>query len=430
MKFKSLVLFPLVFCAFSVQAETQPPSTFDQVLQSAMLHHPLMLGKLSAEEAAKADQEGAKWARFPTTTYEVSKQDNGLRGGIARLEQPLWAGGRISAGIDAAGGRHEAAKAAVDEAIRDLSLRVISAYTEALHQKARQRYAREGVNEHEKLLDMIRRRVVQEVSSVADQHLAESRLYSAANNLSLANQSLANALAQLSQLNGNPVKDISEKGVTDLGAPATLESALVKAADFSPTLKRLKYEEEAATADIATKRSVYMPSLNLRYEQDLGQLHGHRTTMVLVGQPGAGLSSLTGVDGAISRRETARQARETAERDLRDTVSLDWNEWEAARQRLENANHTKALATEVFESYTRLYTTGRKSWLEVLNAVLEATQAQFAVEDARTQALAASLRLRVQTGMLYPKKVEPPANIENQNEKDRFPSILFPERNP
>ncbi|MNR48526.1 hypothetical protein D3C85_1677720 [compost metagenome] len=43
---------------------------------------------------------------------------------------------------------------------------------------------------------------------------------------------------------------------------------------------------------------------------------------------------------------------------------------------------------------------GRKSWNDVLNAVREATQAQFALEDTRGQAIAASLRLAAQTDTL------------------------------
>jgi adhesin transport system outer membrane protein len=400
MKLKPLVIFSLALIAISAQAEPQPPKTFDQVLQSALSNHPLMLGRRSAQDAAKADREGAEWMRYPSPTIEATNQDNGLKSGLVRLEQPVWAGGRITAGIDAAGSRLESAKAAVEEAKRDLSLKVIAVYTEALRQKARLQYAKQGVDEHEKLLAMIRRRVAQEVSSPADQNLAESRLYSAANNLSLANQSLANALAQLSQLNGKPVTEISEKGLSDTGVPASFNSALTQALDYSPSLKRLKYEEQAAAADVNTKRSAYQPALSIRLEKDIGQLHDRRAMLVLLGQSGAGLSAFSGVDAALSRREAARLTLEAAERDLRDTLALDWNEWEAARLRLDNANRTKALATEVFESYTRLYTTGRKSWIEVLNAVLEATQSQFAVEDARAQALAASLRLRVQTGTL------------------------------
>lgn len=399
MKLKLLSMMCMM--SFAVAAQAQPIWTFAQVLQSALDSHPVIMGKRSAQTGAQADQKGAEWLRYPTPVIEAATQGGGKKDtGLVRIEQPLWTGGRITAAIDAAGSRLESADAAVDEAKRDMSLKVIAAYTEALRQKAKQQYAKNGVEEHEKLLGMIHRRVTNQVSSLADQNLANSRLHLAANDLSLSNQALNNALAQLSQLSGKTVVGISEQGMREQSAPVSLDAALSQELAYSPTLRRLASDEEAANADVDAKRSAYMPSLSLRLEKDMGQPYASRAMLVLQAQPGAGLSAVAGVDSAISRRETARLARLAAERDVRDSVTLDWNEWVAARMRLDNANQTSTMSTEVFESYTRQYVIGRKSWLEVLNAMREATQSQFAVEDARAQALAASLRLRAQTGTL------------------------------
>lgn len=398
MKFKTLALTVLLLMAGSAQA--QPAWTFEQVLQSALESHPAIMGKRSGQAAARADQKGAEWLRYPTPSIEAATQGGGKDSGLVRLEQPLWSGGRISAAIDAAGSRLSAADAALNEAELDLTLKVIAAHTEALRQKARQQYAQSGVDEHEKLLAMIRRRVGQEISPLTDQRLAESRLYQVVNDLSQVTQAYNNALAQLAQLSGKPVADISGQGVSALGAPASLEAALSQALGYSPTLRRLTYEEEAANADIDSKRSAYMPQLSLRLEKNMGQTQASSAMLVLQAQPGAGLSAGSGVDAAIARREAARMAREAAERSTNERITLDWNEWVAARLRQENAVQSRAMSTEVFESYTRQYVIGRKSWIDVLNAVREATQSQFALEDARAQVIAASLRLRAQAGTL------------------------------
>lgn len=384
-------------------ARAQPIWTLEQVLQSALSSHPAMLGKRSAQAAARADREGAEWLRYPTPSVEFAAQSSGGNAGLLRIEQPLWNGGRIRAGIDAAGSRLDAAGAALDEARLDLSLRVIGAYVEALRQRARQQHAANGVKEHEKLLGMIRRRVAQEVSSLTDQRLAESRSYQAENDLSAATQALNNALAQLAQLAGRPVAGLSGRDAHESEAPTGLEVALAQALAWSPTLRRLAYEEEAASADIAARRSVYLPQLALRLEKNVGQMNDSRIMLVLQAQPGAGLSAGSGIDAAVARREAARMAREAAERDLRERVTLDWNELTAARGRVENANRSRAMSVEVFESYARQYVIGRKSWIDVLNAVREATQSDLASEDARAQVLAASLRLSAQSGALQAK---------------------------
>lgn len=401
-KFKTLVL--VVALCIANPAQAQPAWTFGQVLQSALDSHPAIMGKRSSQAAARADQKGAEWLRYPTPSIEAARQDNGEDSGLVRIEQPLWAGGRITAAIDATGRRLDAADAALKEAELDLTLKVIAAYIEASRQKARQQYAKAGVEEHEKLLNMIRRRVEQEVSSQTDQRLAESRLFQAANDLSQASQAFNNALAQLAQLSGKLVPDISELGMGEGDSPDRLEIALSQALAYSPTLRRLAYEEAAAGADIDSRRSVYMPQLSLRMEKNMGQFQNSSAMLVLQAQPGAGLSAGSGVDAAIARREAARMAREAAERGTSERITLDWNEWVAARQRQENAAQSCVMSTDVFESYTRQYVIGRKSWIDVLNAVREATQSQFALEDARAQVIAADLRLRAQVGTLNHKE--------------------------
>jgi len=384
-------------------AQAQPVWNFDQVMQAALASHPLVLGKRSSLAAAQSDREGAEWQRYPTPSLEASTQNGGA--GLLRIEQPLWSGGRISAGIDAAGSRFDAAGAALDEARQELTLKVIAAATEALRQQARQQHSVAGVKEHEKLLAMIQRRVVQEVSPLADQRLAASRLYAATNELSVITQALNNALAQLSQLAGQPVTTFVAQGLSEAGAPASLDSALTLALAYSPTLRRLRFEEEAANAEIASKRAVYMPQLALRLEttgglESLGLTVDNRAVLVVLAQPGAGLSAKSGADAAVSRRDAVRMAREAADRDVRERITLDWNEWVAAPLRLENADQARVMSTEVSESYARQYTAGRKTWIDVLNAVREATQSELAEDDARAQMLAASLRLRALTGTL------------------------------
>jgi len=401
-------------------------TTFEQVLESAWRSHPAVLGRKSAQRAARAEQKGARWQFLPTPTLEVARQDSSQseNQGVFRLEQPIWTGGRITSGLDVADSRLNAAGAALHEVKHDLSIKTIAVYTEALRQQARLQHATTGLAEHDKLLSMIKRRVDQDVSSSTDLRLTESRYFQAANDLSTIKQAYNNALTQLSQLNGSPVTQISTQGVSDAnvdastpdtpGTPDTLEEALAEAFEYSPILRRLAFEEDAALADISVKRAAYYPLLALRFENSRSQVQGtvvndSRVLAVLVGQPGAGLSAVASVDGAIARHESARLARESAQRDLTERITLDWGEWVAARQRLENANQASAMSAEVFESYTRQYAIGRKSWIDVLNAVRESTQAQFALEDVRSQALAASLRLRVQMGVLTPtpEPIEP-----------------------
>lgn len=393
----------VIFCSCSAPASSagEPaPWRFGQLLQATLSSHPALLGKRAEQAAAQSELDGAKWQRFPALSVESATPTGGGQSSVVRLEQTVWDGGRVKAGIDAAGGRFDAAGAALDEQALALSLRLIAAFTEALRQQARQQYATEAVAQHQKLLDMIGRRVGQEVSSQTDYRLAESRLYQAVNEQSAAAQALGNALLQLAALAGASVTQVAPLAPSAASIGASLAQAQAQALDYAPALRRLAFEEASAGADIAGRRAAYLPQLALRLEKSRGQVSDSRAMLVLTAQPGAGLSALSGVSAAQARRDAVRLAIEAAQRDTRERLAIDWSEWQAARARLDNASRSSEMSGQVFDSYTRQYVIGRKSWSDVLNAVRELTQAQFALEDARAQSLAAQLRLSAQCGTL------------------------------
>lgn len=379
--------------------------TFEHAAQQALASHPAILSQQSSSAAARANLDEAAWQRYPTPSLATTKQTRGESNTVLTVRQPLWAGGRINANIDSAQSRLDASEASINETKRDVMLTLINAYTEALRLQARQEHAAQNVRELEKLLQLVSRRVAHEVTPPVDKGLAQSRLYQASNDLSSITQELSNAMMQLSQLVGKDVEKIVPLSA-DTGLPSSKADAQQQAQAYSPTLTRLAAEELAANAEITSRKSVYLPQLALTYEKTYGAYvpgnfpPGERTLLIMNIQPGAGLSSISGVDSATARRETARQNRETALRDLQTNVSNDWNQLAAARIRSENARLSSKISEDVFESYVRQYTTGRKGWLEVLNSAQESASAKMAVADSSAQVTRSALRLRLLTGNL------------------------------
>jgi adhesin transport system outer membrane protein len=119
------------------------------------------------------------------------------------------------------------------------------------------------------------------------------------------------------------------------------------------------------------------------------------------------LSASAATHAARSRRDAIHLARDAAWRDLQAQIAVDWDDWQFAKQRLQTAQQSRAMSAEVFESYTRQYTTGRKTWIDVLNAVREVTQADFQMADAQAQVVAAALRLRLRSGALNVESLAP-----------------------
>ncbi|MDP1524568.1 MAG: TolC family protein [Rhodocyclaceae bacterium] len=379
--------------------------SFDVLAHQTLATHPGITAKRASLEAAKADLAGANWQRFPTPSIEAGAGSGQGGFGTFRVQQPIWTGGRISAGIEGADAHRKAAEVGIAEAQRELLQRLVSAFAEAQRQQARQDIARKGVREHEKLLGLIERRVEQQVSPPVDQTFAKARTLQASNELSVVTQALSNALTQLSQLSGQQVSRVAPMSTTIADLPADRAAALEQATRSSPVLARIGYEEEAAGADITSKKSGYMPQVSVRYERasnsainNLGNTD--RLMLVLEAQPGAGLSAGAGVDSATAKREAIRRSRDMALIDIQEKVTTDWNDLMASRQRLESTLQGQRVANEVFDSYARQFTTGKKTWIDVLNSVRESTQAELAVADAEGQVIAAALRLKLVTGTL------------------------------
>lgn len=404
----SLVGLAVLWVPFCVAAQEEAWS-FEQLTEQAIATYPAILAKRSSAVAAHADLRTANWQRYPSPIVESTTGglDDASSSTIIRVQQPLWTGGRITAGIDAATSRRDAAESSIKETQDEITLKVIAAYVEAARQQARQEAALLNVAEHEKLLDMIGRRVTQEVSPIVDKDLAESRLYQARNELSLARQTLAQALAMLTQLTGKPVSRVHDtKGNDGFPSPISREEVLEQALARLPTLQRLAAEERAAASDVTSKQALWWPQIVARYDKRLGHYPDDQAMLVLEMQPGAGLSSITAVSAARAKQDAAKQAQESALRDLSERVTVDWNEFQAAQGRLRDALQVRQKSAGISASYARQYTTGRKSWLDVLNVVREATNSEYAVADVTAQLHGALLRLRLFSGELWTTQIK------------------------
>lgn len=377
----------------------------DALLEAAQDSHPLVGARQAERAAAQADLASANWQRYPSVSVELAGASAGSGTRLLRLDQPLWNGGRIAAGIQAADSRLSAAQTAIAETRQELRLRVVTAANEALRQQARRLVALDNLAEHDRLLAMIRRRVGQEVSPVADQRLAESRQLLSRSDVALAEQGLQSALTLLSQLAGQAVTAVLEP------APQRLEIAggsdagrlAERALAFSPMLRRMDAQTQAADADIVARQAQVMPQVLLRLESSHGRAVGssrtdNRALLVLQAQPGAGLSALSAIDAAVAQKAARQAERDGAEREVRERLQLEWNDWSAAVQRSAIAEQVQSSAAEVSESYARQYVAGRKTWLDVLNAVRESGLARLSLLDTEYQARGAAMRLQVLSG--------------------------------
>ena len=376
--------------------------SFEQAMRMAADTHPSIAQRLSEQGASEYGATGARWQRWPGLSVSSSRGPLGSTLTELQLEQPLWSGGRITANINAAEARAEAARNSVAEARKVILERTINAYAEAMRLQSRLLIADTAIADFEQLRDMIDRRVESGISPKADAINVRARLQqSQSERMQMALQ-LQNAHTELELLLG--------RRFTALVVPPPLaklslnmDEALDIVLDTAPELARLNAEERVAEEAIAATRSSLSPSLALRYQRVFGGGTFYATDQVFVGvtyQPGNGLSSFSAISEAESRRTGAVYAREATRLELINRVRSLWQQADSSRRELSVLNELVSSTQQVYESCLRQFPVGRRTWLELLLARRDATQAQYALADIRWSGFASQLKLELVTGQL------------------------------
>ncbi len=387
--------------------------TLDEALRAAADTHPTVALKLAEQNASEFSLDGARWQRWPGVSMSSSRGPLGHTLTELQIEQPLWAGGRIDAGIQAAEARVDVARSGVAEARQLVLDRTVATFSEAMRLQARLAAAEAAIADYGKLSEMIERRVASGISPRSDSINVRARLQQAQGEQLQMTLQRQNAGTQLEILVGRKFGELAIPRMPRLTL-GMLDEALDASLDQAPQLARLSAEERVADQAIAVSKSSLMPSLALRYQRIFGGGNVYPSDQIFVGvtfQPGSGLSSLTSISEAQQRRSGAIHSRETTRREIVDRVRSLWHLAESAHAEQALLKELVSSTQQVYESCLRQYPAGRRTWLEVLLARRDATQAQYALADARWQRFSAVLRLEIISGRLAARQFRPDYEI-------------------
>ncbi len=369
-------------------------------LNLSATHHPSVKAKQAEVLSAQADLETAKWSRFPTLSTEATAS-GGRPQAALMLQQPLWAGGKIDAQNRLAQAQLTLAEAALQETRTNLMQQAGQQFFEVLRWQQRLDVARKTEDEHRKLLELIQRRVVAEISPVTDQVLASARFQQAVSERIQFGRSMQTAQLALQQLVVEPHTAL--KAPTRLALPKQEEGVAIEASKTqSAELQRWRTQQEVAQAQIDMAQASLFPTLALAHRHNLG---GHDTTALpnrtylsLQYSPGPGLSANSAAAAARSRLENSLQNTAVFERQLEQQVRTALADLDALSQQVEPARLLVTATEDVVASYLRQYQIGKKNWLDVLNALRESAQATYSAVDVALNTQSLQLRLMLLTG--------------------------------
>lgn len=384
--------------------------TLKQAVNEAVLRNPNRVRAAHQVTVAGFERDAAEWGRYPTLSVDASpaQSSNALvPASTVRLDQPLWAGGRIDGQIDSARSLLSAAESGEAEERRRLAQDSATAYVGWMYAIQRLDIARAGAGELARLLGYVGRRETSGLASAADVSIASARhgnmLATVAELSGVADQ----ARAQLEALTTARVDGVVPVTVPFFPSITAEETEAAHLAN-SPLLIQRRAEVESARAQAQVRRGLMLPRVSLRAEHFTYTNPGPsvsandaRISVVLQFAPEAGFASYSGYQAAGGRVDAALAQLAADENEVRLRARSDWAELEASGRQIDQLAPQVASLDSLSASFMRQFEAGRKSWLEVLNTERENVDARLALARARMLRDQATLRLMVNTGTFW-----------------------------
>lgn len=385
------------------------PTELAAAATKAVNANPSMRAARLSNRAAATDVRSARWLYGPSVSVNAFAFEGGSA--IVRddrftanlvVDQPIWQGGRIGGTVDRARAAVRQSEAVTDETGQDVAERVTNVYFELVRALERVRALDLGLEEHRNLVGSIERRVAQEVSPRVDLELARSRTNQLIEQQTTARAQASANLEQLRVLLADPTFMPAASPRYDPALHHPSDAAAVEAATrCSPTRRRLQAESLVARADRRLARANLLPRLSAQFSSN--EVTGERVGLAFSAATNGGLSQFEAERAARFREQAAETRIGAADLELQTSLAADFAENRASRDRVASSRIAAESARAVTDSFQRQFVVARRSWIDVMNAALEATQAEVAVRDAEVSAMASAARIALRTCRWQPE---------------------------
>ncbi len=383
--------------------------TLPAALRLVLQAHPEVRMQEMNVRVAEQDTAIARQQFLPTPSVSLEQAQTGHgdvqyqgadRVTYLRLQQPLWTGGRLTAGLDKAQSQMKMRQAMLEETRLQLAVNTVQAWGDWCAALARTAAVDRNLQQHRTLLERVARRVEEGAASQAEWVMTDGRVAQVQAQLRTQQSQARAALNRLVQLLGEPVSETDPTfDSLSLALPGDMGLISQQALGSSPTLARLRAQLEIVEQEVKERQADTVPELYLRAEHQRGNFsvaNSPNTNRVFIGLTsrfGAGLSSLKQVDAALRRKEAAGFEIDSSQRRLEEQVQTLWIQLQEIEARLPSLARNLSANQATLQAWDRQFLAGRKSWLDVMNAARELMQAEIDMADARVNQQSLQWRL-------------------------------------
>jgi adhesin transport system outer membrane protein len=396
-------------------AQAQEPVTFKALLAQANAHYPALKSARLEKRAAIEEVEASRRLYWPNVNAVVESTSNQpmttASRSVLQVEQTLWDAGSIKARVA------ESQSAADIQTLKALllqesvHLQMASAWQNLVASSGRMDVAQRTIERLKIYQQQMQRRVAVEASPSIDLELANSRILQTQVENKVAQNNLQQAITRIEQYTGR--SDLAAHHAQNtlqlaFVVPPFFDQALINAdwrniLDKHPSIGRAKAEMAQSQARLDQKKAEAWPQLYARLSQPLGPVapgfsQGPSAFVGLRYTTSAGFANQLQAKAMATRVASSEETVQATLTDLRQTIVVDQAEYANAAARIHALEQAVRGTDQVLASYQRQFQAGKKTWQDLLNAVRELAQNQYALEDARASLQGAVHRLQIRTG--------------------------------
>lgn len=334
------------------------------------------------------------------------------------LNQMLFDGFGVKSEVERQTARADSAAYSVSGAAENTALKVVDAYMEVMRRQELVQLNKDNLVVHQRTFDQIKMRSDSGVGRKADMDQILARLALSQANVMAAESNEREAEITFQRVVGQMPQALTKPEAPDQALPKDLKSAIDTAMANNPILKSAMADVEAAQAQHRSARSLNSPRLDLELgyndNNNISGLRGYDESTIAMLRLRYNLfrggSDQARVSQTASAINEATEISHKTMREVEESVSLSWNAYVTARERMEPLKQHMDAMEATREAYTKQFNIGQRTLLDLLDSENEYFTArsnyvtgQYIEQFAKYRVLASSGKL------LESVQVAPPA---------------------
>jgi adhesin transport system outer membrane protein len=422
MKLPRLILSGIaLLCLRGGEAFADVHQTLKEVAQKVVLTNPEVLSKWHAFKAAGGDVGVARAGFYPRVDYTysagkedlkqpgVADRDYNRNGYSVALTQMLYDGFAVSSDVKRLDKARLTRYFELLDAAEGAALEAGRAYYDVIRFRQLLLLAEANYIEHRSSYELLLRRAQSGAGRRVDVEHAAGRLALAELNLNTEAANLHDVTARYLRLVGEqPPTVMFGSARLERDFPASEADALKLAFKQNPTLRAAVENLESAQHEVEMRRSAFHPKFDLRLRSDrtenndgvTGTRQQNIAEVVLSYNLFNGGADVARQTIYAERKNQAMDLRDKACRDIRQTLSIAYNEVHRLQAQRSSIDHQVSSIEKTRDAYKAQFNIGQRSLLDLLDTENELLNARRTAVNADVDINQAYLRTQAGIGKL------------------------------